>query len=293
MRTGSPTSGTAADGSPIDQVISLRFPSYAVRHPRHVCWLNHTMREYYDQWDAFHATLSRNNRAKESIRRRLIHAADHYLLTRNVHRLFVLSDTVRRRYDTWPDLKAEVLYPPAPQRPYRVDDYEPYLFTVSRFTSLKRLSLIVEALALPEAAGIRAVLAGEGETHAAIAAMVKDRGLADRVSLPGRLDETALVDHLARCRAVVFVPHDEDFGFVTVEAFAAARPVVTCSDSGGPAELVTDGSSGFVTDPTPQALATAFRRLMDDRDLAARLGAEGARRAGTLTWAATVARLVL
>ena len=39
----------------VDQVISLRYPSYAVRHPNHVVWLNHTMREYYDQWDTFSA----------------------------------------------------------------------------------------------------------------------------------------------------------------------------------------------------------------------------------------------
>ena len=50
-----------------------------------------------------------------------------------------------------------------------------------------------------------------------------ERGLADRVSLPGRLDEAQLVDHLARCRAVVFPPFDEDYGFVTVEAFASAK----------------------------------------------------------------------
>ena len=69
---------------PIDQVISLRFPSYAVRHPRHVCWLNHTMREYYDLWETFSATLSPQGRVKERVRRTAIHAADRYLLTRNV-----------------------------------------------------------------------------------------------------------------------------------------------------------------------------------------------------------------
>ena len=34
-----------SDERRVDQVISLRFPAYAVRHPRHVCWLLHTMRE--------------------------------------------------------------------------------------------------------------------------------------------------------------------------------------------------------------------------------------------------------
>ena len=69
--------GMSHNNRPIDQVISLRYPSYAVRHPNHVCWLNHTMREYYDQWDAFSAPLSWKGRIKEGARRRLLHWADH------------------------------------------------------------------------------------------------------------------------------------------------------------------------------------------------------------------------
>jgi hypothetical protein len=66
----------SADGQPIDQVISLRYPSYAVRHRKHVCWLNHTMREYYDLWDRFSAGLGAAGRLKERTRRCAIHAAD-------------------------------------------------------------------------------------------------------------------------------------------------------------------------------------------------------------------------
>ncbi len=86
------------------------------------------------------------------------------------------------------------------------------------------------------------------------------------MQLTGRLSESDLVSHLARCRAVVFPPFDEDYGFVTVEAFASSRPVITCQDSGGPAEIVEDGVSGLVVEPTPEALAKAFRRIIDDRD---------------------------
>ena len=269
--------GRTSDDRPVDQVISLRFPSYAVRHPRHVCWLNHTMRESYDLWDRFSDSIPRRAWLRERVRKRLIHGADHYLLARKVTRLFTISETVRRRLP-WPGLSASVLYPPPPPRDYRVDDYEPYLFSVSRFTPLKRLDLVVEALAQPEAQGIRAVLAGDGEQWPEIAELVKARGLSDRVTLPGRLGEADLVAHLARCRAVVFAPEDEDYGFVTVEAFAASRPVITCRDSGGPAELVRHEESGLVVDPTPTALARAFRRVIDDRDLAARLGTAGRQR---------------
>ena len=42
---------------------------------------------------------------------------------------------------------------------------------------------------------------------------------------------------------------------MTAEAFASRKAVVTCRDSGGPAELVEDGVNGFVCEPTPEALA--------------------------------------
>ena len=74
--------GESADGKPIDRVISFRFPSYAIRHPNHVCWLNHRMREYYDLWEYFVRGLGRRGRLKETIRRRLFHSLDKRLLTR-------------------------------------------------------------------------------------------------------------------------------------------------------------------------------------------------------------------
>src|SRR5438445_917581 len=74
-------------GAPVDQVISFRHPSYAVQHPAHVCWLNHTMREYYDLWPQFVASISPRNRIKETLRRTLTHAADRWLLRGNVSRV--------------------------------------------------------------------------------------------------------------------------------------------------------------------------------------------------------------
>jgi glycosyltransferase involved in cell wall biosynthesis len=281
----------SANGQPIDQVISLRYPSYAVRHPRHVCWLNHTMREYYDLWDRFSATLSSRGRIKEGLRRRAIHAVDRYLLTRNVTRLFVQSKTIQNRLRMWPGLKCTVLYPPPPQRPYRCDGYGGYIFMVSRLTPLKRADLLLRALATPDGAGVRAVIAGEGEERGTLDRLVHTLGLADRVTLVGALTDEALLDHLARCRAVCFPPVQEDYGFVTAEAFASAKPVITCHDSGGPAELVHDGVQGLVCDPTPQALAGALRRVMKDRLLAETMGAAARKAGATLNWAETVRQL--
>jgi glycosyltransferase involved in cell wall biosynthesis len=284
--------GVAGDGSAIDQVISLRYPSYAVRHPVHVCWLNHTMREYYDLWESFSSGLSARGRAKESVRRWLIHRADRFLLRRNVTRLFAQSRTVQSRLRKWGDLASEVLYPPAPQRAYRCDAYDGYLFAVSRLAAHKRFDLLLRALAEPVAARVRCVIAGEGEAEAELRALVATLRLSDRVTLAGRLTEAQLLDHLAKCRAVCFPPFQEDYGFVTVEAFACRKAVITCADSGGPAELVQQ-AGGPIAAPTPAALAESIAAVMHDEGLAMRLGQQGHEVGASLNWPATVRRLVI
>ena len=287
------TDVTSSEGRPIDQVISLRYPSYAVRHPRHVCWLNHTMREYYDLWPRFSAALSPQGLLKERVRRRAIHATDRYLLTRNVDKLFVQSRTIQRRLSIWPSLQSTVLYPPAPQRPYRAEAYGPEFLFVSRLDRLKRGDLVIRALAAPAGGSLRLVMAGDGEERAALVRLASELGVADRVRFTGRLTEDQLLAHLARCRAVVFPPLQEDYGFVTVEAFASHRPVITCADSGGPAELVEDGVSGFVCQPAPESLALAMQRLADDPSLAERMGHAAFAAGARLTWPETVETLVV
>ena len=279
------------DRGAVDQVISLRFPSYAVRHPRHVCWLNHTMREYYDLWEPFSGSLSRAGRLKESLRRRWIHTADRYLLTRNVNRLFVQSETIRTRLAMWPALRATVLHPPAPPGPYRCDRYGDFIFMVSRLTPHKRADLLIRALATRDGAGIKAVIAGDGEERSRLEALIAEHDLGARVTLVGAIGQPQLIDYLAHCRAVCFPPLQEDYGFVTVEAFAAAKAVVTCRDSGGPVELVDDGVHGFVTEPAPAALAGALRQLMDDPARAESMGRQAFKRGSTLTWPGVVTAL--
>jgi glycosyltransferase involved in cell wall biosynthesis len=283
----------AHEDRPVDQVISLRFPAYAVRHPSHVVWLNHRMREYYDLWDQFAVHLSAANRVKEGVRRAIVHRVDRHLLTRRAKRLFVISATVQARLQRWGGYPSEVLYPPPPRRPYRTDTYADYIFGVSRLTPLKRFDLVLRALAEPLAAHVRCVIAGEGAELDTLVNLSRHLDIADRVQFLGRIDDATLIEHLARCRAVVFPAFNEDYGFVTVEAFSCAKAVVTCRDSGGPAELVRDGENGFVTEPTPEALARALRTITDDRALAIRLGERGAADVGSMTWPAAVEKLLL
>jgi glycosyltransferase involved in cell wall biosynthesis len=282
----------AHTGKKVDQVISLRYPSYAVKHPAHVCWLNHTMREYYDVWPRFAASISARNRVKERSRKALIRMADWWLL-HHVSEVVAQSQTIQRRLRDDLGVRSDVLWPPPPPRPYRCDDYGDFILAISRLTPMKRLDLLIRALAEPAAKHVRVVIAGDGECRDTLEKLAATLGVDGRVSLAGHLDDAELVVHLGRCRAVCFPPLSEDYGFVTVEAFASGKAVVTCTDSGGPAELVRDGESGLVCEPTPAGLAVALARVMDDRALAERLGRGAAAQVSGMRWPDAVKRLVI
>jgi glycosyltransferase involved in cell wall biosynthesis len=226
------------------------------------------------------------------VRRTLIRAADSYLLNQNVSRVVAQSATVRDRLARWNGVRAEVLHPPPPQRPYRCDGYGDYLFFTSRLVPLKRADLLIAALAHPEAREVRCVIGGDGDELPALRALADSSGVSGRVTFAGRLTDAALVDHLARCRAVVFVPKAEDYGFVTVEAFASGKAVITARDSGGPVEFVRDGENGFVVDPDAASLALACRRVMEDSSAAERMGMRARDDVADLTWERTVNELL-
>jgi glycosyltransferase involved in cell wall biosynthesis len=249
------------------------------------------MREYYDLWDQFSSHLRWKGRIKEGMRRALIHRVDHYLLKR-MQRRFVISGTVQARLLRFGGIQSDVLYPPPPKRDYRHESYGNYLFGVSRLSPLKRFDLVLRALAEPVAASIQFVIAGEGAELQKLQALASHLDVAHRVQFVGRLSDQEMIDHLAHCRAVVFPPFNEDYGFVTVEAFMCGKAVITCKDSGGPSELVRDGQNGYVTDPTPEALAVAMRAVMDDRNLAQRLGESGHAMATQMTWSKAIEQLL-
>jgi glycosyltransferase involved in cell wall biosynthesis len=91
---------------------------------------------------------------------------------------------------------------------------------------------------------------------------------------------------------VCFPTYDEDYGVVTVEAFASRKAVLTCTDSGGPAELVTDDVTGKVCAPRPETLAVALRELMEDQKAAERMGQAGLEFISQMTWSKAVHRLM-
>jgi len=170
------------------------------------------------------------------------------------------------------------------------EDYQPFVLSVGRLVSLKRVDLLLRAMShLPPAAEARIV--GEGPERAALETLAGQLGLGERVRFLGRLGDAETRALYARAGAVFYAPWDEDYGLVTLEAFQARRPVVTTHDTGGPLEFVSHEVTGLVAEPTPESVAAALARLLREPGLARRLGEAGHAAVAGLSWGDVVSAL--
>ncbi len=281
---------TTAAGQPIDLVIATRFPSYLVRHPRKVVWLIHQFRQIYDLKETRFSDFG--ERPEDEGTEKMLRQFDQRALGEARAR-FSISRNTADRLARFNRLEAEPLYPPpALGDRYLCGAYGDYLFSAGRLDPMKRFDLMLRAVAAAKSP-VRCVIAGEGPDRERLQRLATELGIAGRVELPGRVSDELLIELYSRALAVFYAPFDEDYGYVTVEAFKSLRPVLTTSDSGGVLEFVSDGVNGFVCAPgAHREMGARIDRLAGDPALARRFGAAGAERVAEIHWDGVVERLL-
>jgi glycosyltransferase involved in cell wall biosynthesis len=278
-----------SNGERIDLVVATKFPTYFVRHPHKVTWLFHQYRAIYDLCGTAYSEFS-HSEADVRLRDKLM-ALDRGALTESAA-IFSNARNTAARLAHYNGVAAEPLYHPPPLAGKLRDGASgDYFLSVGRLETVKRVDLIIAALARV-APPLRLVVVGDGPLRRQLEERAAAEGVADRVTFTGGIDEAALVDLYAGACAVVFPPYDEDYGYITLEAFLARKPVVTTTDAGGPLEFVDDGVTGLVASPDADAIGAAMSRLAQDRRLAQSLGDAGYERARAITWDGVVERLV-
>ncbi len=268
-------------GDEIDRVIATKFPSYVVRHPNKVTWLTHQFRQVYDLFETEWSGYSRNPedlRVRETIRRidctSLSEGRDLYAISKNV------ADRARR----FNGLDPKVLYPPPPgANDFGPGNYDDYVLSVGRIDALKRVEPLIQAMRHVRG-GLRCVIAGTGPDEERLRKEAERLGIDDRVVFLGSVPFDKLTDLMKNALGVYFAPFDEDYGYVTLEAFLCKKPVITAPDSGGPLEFVEHGVTGLISELHPEALGEALDRLQSNRAAAREMGEAGYERARAITW---------
>jgi glycosyltransferase involved in cell wall biosynthesis len=164
--------------------------------------------------------------------------------------------------------------PPAPPSVGRAELGLPpdvqLVLAVGRLVEQKNHALAVRAIAqVPDAV---LAIAGTGPLLGDLERQARETGVADRVLFLGlRPDARAL---MGAADVVVMPSRWEGLPLSALEALASGTPLVA-TDVRGLRELVTDDQNALLVPEEPRALAVALRRVLDDPELASRLGAAG------------------
>ena len=278
-----------SNGRPVDLVIASKFPTYFVRHPRKVAWLIHQYRAAYELCGTEYSDFAHTD-LDVGLRQTLMRLDTEMLA--ECRAIFSNARNTAGRLKKFNGLEAEPLYHPSRLAPHlRAGTSGDYVLSVGRIESVKRVDLLVRAMADVDS-GLRLVVAGDGTQRENVERVAAAAGLSDRVTFLGTVEDQQLIDLYADALLVAYPPYDEDFGYVTLEAFLARKPVLTCSDSGGPNEFVRLGVNGWVCEPEPAAIAAAINEAAADRGRTGRMGDAGYDLARTITWDGVIEKLV-
>jgi glycosyltransferase involved in cell wall biosynthesis len=136
----------------------------------------------------------------------------------------------------------------------------PTLLAVGNLVMLKRHRLMVEAVTL--LTGVDLAIVGDGPERGAIEGLARERGVAERVRLLGRLDQDKLPEIYSAADLLLLVSTNEGWPNVLLESMACGTPVVV-SDIDGIGDIVAAAEAGrILAETTPTALASTIGDLL-------------------------------
>ncbi len=153
----------------------------------------------------------------------------------------------------------------------------PYVIFVGMLIYLKGIQYLIKAFKEVQLKhpGAKLVIAGQGREEENLKSLAQELGLSQQVMFAGFLEQTVLAAYIKGSRALVLPSLTEGLGRVAIEAQFLGKPVIA-SRVGGIPEIIADGETGLLVEPEDsRALADAMVRLLDDAQLAERMGTAG------------------
>jgi len=157
---------------------------------------------------------------------------------------------------------------------------DPRLLYLGRLKAYKRIEHTLDVLAaIPEA---HLDIVGEGDHHEALEAEIERRGLADRVTMHGWVDDATKAELYGRAWVSLTASSSEGWSLTVMEGALCGTPSAALA-VGGLSESIVDGETGILAE-TPGELIARVREVIEDPELRERLGDRAERRARGFTW---------
>lgn len=269
-----------SDAMKIDLLIPTKFPTYGAKHPNKVAWVIHQFRQVYDLYEGPYGYkgLPEGERIRQNVMK-----YDHITLS-ECKKIYSNSETVAERTRKYNGLNCEALYhPPNLVGRYYHEEYGDYILSVGRLDKLKRNDVLIRSLQYCDPK-IKAKIAGKGPEMEPLKKLALECNVEDRVDFLGFVSDEELLKLYAGAFAVYFAPIDEDYGYITLEAFFSRKPVITSLDAGGVLEFVKDGVNGYVNEVEPEAIGESMEKLFQQKSRCSEFGLEGYEVVKDISW---------
>ncbi len=273
-----------------DVVIATKFPTYLIRHKNKVVWLLHQHRQVYELLGTPYTDFQDSIEDYQYMN--YIYEIDTLALLES-KKIFANSKTVSNRLLRYLAIPSEPLYHPPPLAEHiKPGNYDNYIIFMGRLELNKRVHLLIE-LSKYLSSKVKVYIVGKGPQEKNLKSLVEKYKLNDKIIFTGFVDEKKLLKLLSNSLAVFYAPYQEDYGYVTIEAFLAEKPVLTTYDSGGVMEFVHHKENGFVVKPDKIfKLAEYVNLILEDKSLAEKMGKNGREKIADINWDYVIERLI-
>ncbi|NFI51513.1 glycosyltransferase family 4 protein [Clostridium botulinum] len=281
-----------------DVVIATQPPSYAVKHPKTVVLFYHHLKIYYDLYDVYVKTLSKDEEL-DARTKDIVRLIDNKYITNDKYYLAGSKHVAKRlkKYNNINDKNIDIFEAGINDSifSYKGNINFKSAICVGRHEFPKRPELFIHAMKyLPKLEGR---IVGEGgktgdlkiidkyiqEAHKRgghinddelwkktifnVNKLKVNKDIKSNVIFTGKVSEKDLIKEYANALCVVCPSYEEDYGLTAIEAMAYGKPVIACNDGGGYREFIEEGKNGFVVEPIGEAIAEKIKYLNDNRDV--------------------------
>ena len=111
----------------------------------------------------------------------------------------------------------------------------------------------------------------------------------NRIEFLGFINDDDVIEYYSNSLCVLYMPYEEDYGLVTIEAMMSGKLVITCNDSGGTNEFVKHGMNGYICNPNAMDIAKYINKIcsLNKSDLT-KMGQNAYDSVKSITWESVV-----
>jgi len=191
-----------------------------------------------------------------------------------------ISKNVARRKDYFPaGVDVKIIHHPSSLENLNTESHD-FIFTASRLESLKRIDVLIRAFKKTKTS-MRFVIAGTGSLENQLKELAEEDS---RIEFAGFVTDKELVDYYSKALFVPFIPFDEDYGLITIEAMQSKKAVLTTQDSGGVNEFVKNKFNGIIADPDEDSLCRAMQYFVDHKEETIKMGKNAYQTVSHINW---------